>query len=68
MDPDVVISPSYVEFTEDFHSLKIFYALCQVREWCYILFCDCIEWSVVNDVALFIAIFLGYLEYGKPIW
>ena len=67
-DPNIVVSLSYIEFTEDFHALKIFYALCQVGEQCHILLSDCIERSVVDNVALFVTVFLGYLECGKPIW
>ena len=32
-DPDVVIPPTHVEFTEYLHSLQIFDTLCKVWEW-----------------------------------
>jgi len=56
---NIVIAPSYVEFAEQLHSLEVFNTLGKVRKGGDIFLSDCIEWVVVDDVAFFLAVFLG---------
>ena len=57
MDANVVVSPLNVKFTEQLHALEVLNTLGEIGEWGDIFLGDCIEWAVIDDVALFIAIF-----------
>ena len=59
-DPDVVIPPTHVEFTEYLHSLQIFDTLCKVWEWGDVFASDGVEGSIIDNVPHFVRVFLWY--------
>jgi len=56
---NIVVTPAYVKFAEQLHSLEVFYILGEVRKGGDIFSSDCIKWVVVDDVAFFFAVLLG---------
>jgi hypothetical protein len=50
-DSDVVVPPLYVKFAEEFHSLEVFDAFCEVGEWGYVFACDGVEGSIIYNIS-----------------
>jgi hypothetical protein len=51
MNSNVIVSPSYIEFAKELHSLEIFNTFCKVGEWGDIFAGNGVKWSIVYDVA-----------------
>ena len=66
-DANVVVSPSNVEFTEELHALEVFNTLGKIGERGDVFLGYCIEWMVVDDVALFVAILLGHHKGAETV-
>ena len=58
-DTNIIVAPVNIKFAEQLHALEVFYALGKIGEWGDIFSSDCIKWTVVNDVVLFVTILLG---------
>jgi len=66
-DAYVVVSPSNVELAEDLHALEVFDTLGKIGKRGDVLFGYCIEWTVVDNVAFLLAVFLGHHKCAETI-
>ena len=66
-DAYVVVSPSNIEFAEELHALEVFDTLGKIGERGDVLLGYCIEWTVVDDVVLLLAVFLGHHKGAEAI-